>query len=297
MNASQGNRDGRGIPYMLLAMALFTTNDALGKWLVVSYPVGQLIAIRSAAALCLLLPLVWRRGDIWRLLHLERPALQLLRIALVVSECACFYWAVRYLPLADVFMFYQAAPLFLTALSVPLLGEWVGPARWFAVIVGFIGVVLIFPPSEAAISPPALIALAGSLSLALMLTLTRILRGTGGLTLLTYQTLGVAVAGSATLPVAWATPDALGLVLLALIGLVATAAHFLMNRAVALSPSAVVAPFQYTSIVWALALGYVFWGDFPRTQALAGAALIVAAGLFVLRRSGSGRRRCVGSDR
>ncbi len=276
--------DGGGIAFMILAMAMFACNDALGKWLVASYPVGQLIALRSLAALIILIPLAWSRGDLRNLLHMQRPGLQLLRIVLVTAEVGCFYWAVRYMPLADVFMFYLASPLFLTALSVPLLGERVGPRRWLAVLVGFAGVVLIFPPSEAALSLPALIALAGSLALALMLILTRMLRGSGGVALITYQTAGVAVLGCLSLPFAWVTPDGGDLLLLGLLGIVATAAHFLMNRAVSLSPSAVVAPFQYTLIIWGLILGYMVWGDVPRLQAMAGSGLIILGGLFILYR-------------
>lgn len=274
----------RGILLMLVAMLLFTLNDAIGKWLVASYPVGQLLAIRSLAALAVLLPLAWRSGDLKRLFSLKQPGLQVTRIVLVIAEVSCFYWAVQFLPLADVFMFYLASPLFLTALSVPLLGENVGIRRWVAVSVGFVGVVLIFPPSDAVLSLPALIALAGSLALALMLTLTRSLNTTGGLTLITLQTLGVALAGAVTIPFAWVTPNVLDFSLLCLLGFVATSAHFLMNSAVSIAPSAVVAPFQYTSIVWAILLGYLIWGDFPQTQALAGATLIVASGLFVLYR-------------
>ena len=117
-----------------------------------------------------------------------------------------------------------------------------------------------------------------------MLTLTRSLSATGGLTLITLQTTAVALAGLATLPFAWTTPDMVDFSLLCLLGFVATSAHFLMNSAVTTAPSAVVAPFQYTSIVWAILLGYLIWNDFPGNQALAGAALIVGSGLFVLYR-------------
>lgn len=275
---------GAGIVFMLLAMVLFTTNDAIGKWLVASYPVGQLIALRSLAALVVLLFIIWRRGGLGRIRLPQQPWLQLLRVVLVAGEVACFYSAVRFLPLADVFMFYLASPLFLTIFSIVILKERVGVWRWAAVLVGLAGVPLVFPPSDAALSAPALIALAGSMLLALMLTLTRLLRDTDGLTLITLQTLGVTALGFASLPFAWVTPDVIDWGLMCLLGFVATGAHFLMNKSVSIAPSAVVAPFQYTSIVWAIALGYMFWGDFPSNRALGGAALIIVAGLLVLYR-------------
>ena len=282
----------RGIVLMLVAMVLFTLNDAIGKWLVATYPVGQLLAIRSFAALAVLLPIAWRDGDLKQIMSIQQPGLQALRLVLVIAEVSCFYWSVKFLPLADVFMFYLASPLFLTAFSVIFLREHVGIRRWAALGVGFLGVIFIFPPSDAVLSLPALVALGGSVALALMLTLTRSLSsGTGGLTLITLQTLAVGLAGLSTLPVAplvpelvWVTPDILDFSLLCLLGFVATSAHFMMNSAVTSAPSAVVAPFQYTSIVWAIILGYLIWDDFPETQAFMGASLIVGSGLFVLYR-------------
>jgi drug/metabolite transporter (DMT)-like permease len=270
-----------GILLMLGGMFLFTVNDAIGKWLVADYPVGQILAIRSAAALLILLPHLWRQGLLGSLLRIAQPRLQALRVALVITEVALFYLAVRHLPLADVFMFYLASPIFVTLLSVIFLGERVGPARWMAVTVGFAGVVLIFPPSAAALTLPALMALAGSFSLALMMILARRLRDSNGFHLVTLQTSGVALAGLSTLPLGWVTPGPLAFVLICLLGLVATTAHFMLNHAVKLAPANVVAPFQYSAIVWAMALGYLVWGDVPTASALLGATLIVGAGLAI----------------
>ncbi|MDH5411251.1 MAG: DMT family transporter [Alphaproteobacteria bacterium] len=275
-----------GIAFIILGMALFTINDALGKWLVADYAVGQLIAIRSLVALILLLPLLYRRPDIWRR-RPAQPGMHLLRVVLVAAEVSCFYWAVRYLPLAETFMFYLAAPIFVTALSVPLLGERVGFHRWSAILVGFAGVVLILGPGAAAFSWPALIAIAGSMSLALMLILARKLGGSDGLTLITYQTVGVAVAGGLTLPFVWVTPTVLDFSLLGLLGVVATAAHYCLNHAVRLSEPSLVAPFQYTTIIWALILGYLVWGDLPTLPAWIGSAIVITSGLYIFVRERS----------
>jgi drug/metabolite transporter (DMT)-like permease len=282
----------RGIILMLLAMLMFTLNDAIGKWLVSTYPVGQLLAIRSFAALAVLLPIMLYKSDFLHIFSIQQPGKQSLRLLLVVAEVTCFYWSVKFLPLADVFMFYLASPLFLTAFSVIILHEHVGVRRWIALGIGFLGVIVIFPPSNAVLSLPALVALSGSVTLALMLTLTRSLSSrTDGLTLITLQTLAVGLAGLATLPfnhlipnLAWVTPSFLDFSLLCLLGFVATLAHFMMNSAITIAPSAIVAPYQYTSIVWAIILGYLIWDDFPETQALVGAALIIGSGLFVLYR-------------
>ncbi len=273
----------RGIAFMLLGTALFTFNDALGKWMVASVAVGQLLFIRSAAALVILLPLVHRAG--WReVFVIAQPGRQLLRLLLIVGEVACFYLAVRHLPLADVMAVYQATPLIVTVLAIPLLGEMVGWRRGLAVAVGFIGVLLVLQPEGGVFTAPALIALAGSTAYALMMIVTRQLRQTGALSLIVYHTLAVGAAGLLTLPWGWETVDATGIVYLALIGVVATAAHMCMNQGLRLAPAAVVAPYTYTSLLWAILLGWLFFADLPTPLMLVGAAIIVASGLFVLHR-------------
>src|SRR3954453_1434811 len=161
-----------GILCMVTGMALFTLNDAMGKWLVESCPVPLILAVRSAAALLILLPLVLRAG-VSSVFKVPAPGRHLLRIALIVAEVAFFYLAVRDMPLADVMTIYMAAPLLVTALSAPLLGEKVDAHRWIAVRIGFIGVVLVLRPGSDFLSAGTPIALAGSLTFALTLISTR----------------------------------------------------------------------------------------------------------------------------
>jgi drug/metabolite transporter (DMT)-like permease len=273
----------QGIACMILGMALFTLNDALGKWLVASYPVALILAIRSLFALPLLAIPVWRAG-LRPVFAVTDPGRHLLRLVFVVVEIGFFYWSVRALPLADVMTIYMAAPLFVTALSVPLLGERVGPRRWAALGVGFVGVMLVLGPTGGTLSLHALAALGGSLSFALMLILTRKLRDAGGLSLITSQTLAVGVAGAVALPFHWTVPGPVDFVLIGLLGVVAMGGHLLVNRSVQISPAPAVVPFQYTSLIWAILLGYAVWGDVPTPAAALGAALIVGSGLFVFHR-------------
>ena len=269
-----------GILYMNVGMLLFTMNDAIGKWLVQDYSVGQLMFIRSIAALVVLAPLIRNRPDIWRRPP-KRKGLHLLRMVLVAAEVACFYWAVRYIPLADAFMYYLAAPIFVAALSIPLLGEKVGLHRWAAIIVGFVGVMVILGPGQASFSLPALIAVTGSVVLALMMVMTRILTDVDGLALITYQTVGVAIAGALTLPFFWTTPSLPDFAFLSGLGLVAMAGHFSINHAFRICEANVVAPFQYTTLLWAFIIGYIVWGDIPTLQGWTGSAIIIASGLYI----------------
>ena len=138
-----------GVGLMLLGCFVFSLNDTLGKWLVSTYSVGQLMLIRSMAAMLVLAPFLLQDGA-WRdAVRAPKPGLQLLRVALSSSEVGLFYWAVSYLPLADVVTFYLAGPIFVTAFSALFLKERVGWRRWTAVIAGFGGVLIAMRPSAA----------------------------------------------------------------------------------------------------------------------------------------------------
>ncbi len=273
----------RGILFMLLGTALFTFNDALGKWMVASVAVGQLLFIRSATALVVLAPVVHKAG--WRKVFvLHQPGQHVLRLAFIVAEVFCFYLAVRHLPLADVMAVYQATPLIVTVLAISLLGEAVGWRRGLAVGIGFIGVLLVLQPDGGVFTAPALIALGGSFTYALSMVATRKLRETNSLSLIVYHSIAVGGVGLLTLPWGWEPVDLPSIGYLALIGVVATAAHMCMNQSLKLAPAAVVVPFTYTSLLWAILLGWLFFADLPTPLMLVGAGIIVASGLFVLHR-------------
>ena len=272
-----------GILMMLVGMTLFTFNDALGKWLVADYAVGMLLALRSLSGAILLAPLIARAG-LRSVFAVKRLPLHLVRVACVTGEVALFYWAVRSLPLADVMTIYMSAPLIVTALSVPLLGEKVGWRRWVAVLVGFAGVVLVLNPTGSFDPLPSLAALLGATIFALGMITTRLLRDDGNLTLVSFQTFGTGLVGAATLPVVWTPPGLMDVLLLGALGVVALGGHAAMNRSLQISPAAVVVPFQYVSIVWAVVLDLVVWGTAPSWHIALGATLIIGSGLFVFHR-------------
>lgn len=267
-----------GIAMMLLGILLFSLNDVMGKWLVATYTVGQLLLIRSAAALAVLAPFIVRQG-VMRTLKPERPGLQVLRVVLGSVESALFYFAVSYLPLADTMTLWMAAPVWVVVMAALLLGEKVSPGRWLAVLAGFVGVVVTLAPSGASLSMPALLALLGSLLFAALMIAGRYLRGTPDVTLVGWQTFGTLLLGAALIPLGWVTPTLLDTALLALLGIVALAGHLCVTRALKLAEASVVVPYQYTLIVWAVIFGWVVFRDWPTPSMLAGAGLIVAAGI------------------
>ena len=235
-----------GVLLMLLGMVMFSLNDVLGKWLVATYSVGQLMLIRSIAALIVLAPFFWRVG--WRrLIEVDRPKLHLLRAALFAFEASGFYFAVAYMPLADAMTYWLAAPIYVAALSSLMLGEKVGWRRWTAIVVGFVGVLIALEPSKDSFTLPALIALAGSLAFGLAMVLGRSLRAAPDTTLVFWQIAGAAVfSGIWCLadPAGWAPVSTVDVGLLSLLGIVAMSAHMLVNRSLKLADAATVVPLR-----------------------------------------------------
>lgn len=283
---------GWAIALTLLGMFLFSANDTLGKWLVGTYSPAQILLIRSLAILVVLLPLIARDGGLLSAVRVQRPRLQAARVVFATFEVICFYMAVRYMPLADAMAYYLAAPIFVAALSPALLGERVGWRRWIAIIAGFAGVLVALSPSGSTQLMPALLALAGSIAFAFMIIVTRKLDGTSDKVLVLWHTVGALLVGLVAAPFAWTPPTPRDYALLALLGIVAMVAHLCITRSLKLAPAATVAPYQYTLLVWAIMLGYPVFGDIPTAKMLAGAAIIVAAGLFILWREQVAKRKC-----
>ncbi len=272
-----------GIPFMLAAMLIFSANDALAKYLAALCPVAQLLLIRNAAALAVITPRVHAYG--WRaVVRVPRAWLHVLRCVLIVVELSLFYMAVWQIPLADTLTIYQAMPIIATALAVPVLGEHVGWRRWLAVAAGFAGVLLVVQPAGAGLSAAHLYALAGSVVYAGVILLTRLLRDAGPVPMIAWPVASSLLAGAVVAPFVWEPVSLLTAGLIALMGVVSTGGHVLINRSLALSPASVVMPFHYTQIVWGIVFGWAIWRDVPDVQMLAGAALIVAAGLFIMYR-------------
>lgn len=272
-----------GVPFMMMAMLIFAGNDAVAKYLAGLYAVAQLLAIRGFAGLVLIAPQLHRNG--WRRSFIvPRPWLHGLRVALLVAELALFYAAVRAMPLAECLTVYQAMPLFATALSVFVLGERVGWRRWTAVLAGFAGVVLVLEPDADGISWPALMALVGTVLYAGVNVLTRLLRDAGPEALIGWHSLGTFVVTAAIAPFVWVPIGWEHFLLAVVLGLSATIAHIMLNKALSLSPTAVLMPFHYTMIVWGMLLGWYYFDEIPDWQMLVGAAIIVASGLYVIYR-------------
>jgi drug/metabolite transporter (DMT)-like permease len=271
-----------GIALMLVSVCMFSFGDALGKYIVATYSVGQLMLLRACAALVLLAPSIWRNRAEFRLI--KRPWVQLLRVVLSTMEIAAFFLATVYLPLADVVTYYQATPIFVTALSAVVLREQVGWRRWSAILIGFCGVLIALRPSAQTVSWPAMIALAGSLAFSGSLLTTRLLRATPDIVLASAQFAGGLLFGLAVVPLGWVAPTWGSLGLFFAAGAISVCALLCVNRSLKLAPASTVVPYQYTMILWAVMFGYAVFGDVPSPPMALGAVIITAAGLYIFLR-------------
>jgi drug/metabolite transporter (DMT)-like permease len=275
-------RLGYGIGCMLVSVAGFSALDAMGKWIVAALPVLQMAAIRGVCVLALAAPMVQRAGGL-RVLHTRRPWAHVMRVVLGLIAFICFFESLRDLPLATTVAIGFAAPLFMTAGSTFLLGERVGIHRWSAVVIGFIGVLVITrPDSDDLVSWPAILAVIASLFFGLsQITVRWLTRTETDASMLVYQNLGMTLAGTCALPFVWVTPS---WEILALI-LVSAGALFVGQmfsiRAFRHAPVAVVAPFQYAELLGATVFGYLIWGDFPSSHVWLGAAIVVGSGIYI----------------
>ncbi len=282
--AASADVPGRGIACMLTAVFVFSVQDAVVKWITADYPVMQVIFFRGVFGMISCAVIVWRDGG-WAKARTRRLGAHLWRGGLILGALISFYLAISMMPLADVVAIAFSAPLFMTALSVPLLGEHVGARRWAAVGVGFVGVVIVVRPGAGVLEPAALLAIVSSVLFAIGMTVTRRLsRSESSATILLYFTLLNIVVGGAFMPFQWVTPPLADGLLLASIGLTGSIGAYLMFEAFRLTPVAVVAPFEFSALIWAMLFGYLVWGDVPGGAVFLGAAVVVGSNLYIVHR-------------
>ena len=219
----------------------------------------------------------------WAVLRTQRPVGHLIRSAVGISGMLCGFAALPLMPLSEFTAINFAAPLFITALSWPVLGEKVGAFRWAAVLVGFVGVMVMLRPDPAHLIGlgPAL-ALGQALGTAgAMLAIRQLGATERGPTIVFYFLLAGTAVGTIGLPFVWTQPTPEMLLILVLCGLSGGAGQLLLTQAFRLAPAAAVAPFEYAALLWACALGYGLWGEIPSSATIAGGCIVAVSGLFI----------------
>lgn len=260
---------------MVVSYAVFALSDATVKWLVADFPVLQVLFVRSVIVCAL--GLVFGGPTRLRALASSRN-----KVGLVTTGCVvllaffCYFTAARSLGLAQLVTIYFAAPVIVVVLSVVVLGERVHTSRWLAVGVGFAGAIVAADPTTSVTLVPAGFALASAFFWAIsQLVIRRVSRLEPAFNQLLVSNIVFAFATSFTLPKLWVTPDLLSLGLMLFLGLAGAVAQFLLYDAFRYAPATVLAPIEYTGLIWAFSLGYLIWGDIPRLNVFAGAILIV----------------------
>jgi drug/metabolite transporter (DMT)-like permease len=277
-------RPAVGIGLAMLAFALFTFMDTVVKLLGSRYHVVQIIFFNSIFAFAATCAIAGFHGGMSRI-RTHHFRLHLLRWVISFSGTLAVFYAYTQMPLADVYAILFTSPLLITALSVPLLGERVGWRRWTAVAVGFSGVLVILRPGVEAIEPLALIALFGAFAHALNMLIVRRLGHLEPVeTLGIYGNLLTFAGAGLLLPFFWIAPSLVDILLSALAGAVAGSGFYLLASAFRHGPAAVVAPFQYSQMPYGILVGWLLFGNSPDLVMLAGAAIVIASGLYILRR-------------
>ena len=273
----------RGIPWMLATMVLFAGINATAKYLTEFYPVPQVVWARYAFHLLAVILLLGRRLP--AVMATRRLRLHLGRSVLLLLTTNLYFSGLYFLALADATAMMFVAPLLVTALSIPLLGETVGWRRWAGVAVGFAGALIIIRPGMGVMQTAILLPLVAATVHAVYQIATRSLgRTDSALTIIAYTPLVGALVASAVAPFFWTAPDAKGWALMVLLGVLGGIGHFALIKAFKAAPASVVAPFGYTHLIWATAFGFVIWGDLPNLATVSGAAVIVASGIYIFHR-------------
>lgn len=285
---SLGALNARETPLAIVTICtgvmFLVANDAIAKLLTDRYAPIQIIFLRNLIAVPLIaagIAVVFGRSGL-RTRHLPLHAV---RGLLMVVAAALFFTALSLMPLAEATALVFSAPIFITALSVPLLGEQVGWRRWAAVLLGFVGVLVIVRPGSAAFQPAALLPVGTALGYALfMITARWIGRDERLWTMMLFAMLFPLIYATVPAIAVWTPVQAGDLVLFGAIAVCGSLGLALIGQAFRMAPAAIVAPFDYTALIWATGLGWAIWGDIPGVWTMAGAAIIVTSGVIIILR-------------
>jgi drug/metabolite transporter (DMT)-like permease len=275
----------RAVAWMLMAVACFSLMDAGMKQLSSSYPTLQVTFLRGAASLPFVL--VWVLATAGpRSLVPVRWGLHLLRGLLGMAMIGCFVFALRSLPLSTAYTIYFVAPLLIAALSVPLLGEYVGPRRWIAIGIGLVGVLVVLRPGvDGFISIPGLMVLIAATAYAVAAITVSMLTRTDTPQSMVVWFLVILALGAGLLAIPDWQPLQLGHAgLIAGMGLAGAGGQVALTRAFQMGEASLIAPLEYTGLVWVIGWDLLFWGVLPDGATWMGAAIIVASGLYLLHR-------------
>ena len=272
-----------GFLYMFLSVCTFSVMDLLVKWSS-DYPTGEVLFFRGFFGLLptyFLIP----KNKLKTFYTTERSKEHLFRCLMGLMALIAIVVALRELPLAVVVSLSYAAPLFITVLSIFLLSEKVGVFRWLAVLIGFVGVIIIAEPGFKGMNYLYFLPLIFCIGMAFVTITIRKLSTTEPIWLISiFFTITISIAGLATIPMGWIMPNFQDFILLTLIGVTGGSANLFLTQSYKLSEVSLVAPLKYLALVFAIIFGYLIWNEVPTIKTLIGASLVVLASLIIFRR-------------
>lgn len=289
------DRPLRGIALLIASTMFLATSDALAKYLSATLPSIEISWFRFAVFVLIMLPAVVS-SDLSPL-RSHRPGLQVLRGITLVASSLLFITGLRYLPIAEASATSFVAPLFVTALSILILGESVGGRRWIATLVGLFGVVIVVRPGTAAFDPASILPIASAFLWALTLVMTRVISSTERtVTIMTFSAIIGFCVLSTLVPFVWVTPSWRDLAVALGIGITSTAGQWIVVLAFRQADASVLAPFSYVQLVWVTAIGVMVFAEVPDLWTFVGAAFIIGSGLYTAHRERLRRLRPIPAE-
>jgi len=278
----------KGLLYMLAAVFAFSAMDAAAKWLTKGYSVVEVAVLSRSISPFLALAVALQQGGLGTL-KTRHPGWHLARAVANGVTLLAFFAALIYLPLADTVAITFVSPLIMCALAVPILKERIGPRRWAAIVIGFLGVLVITRPSGAGFGWGAVLALGAAFGDATGINITRRMSVTeSSHSQLFWSSLVLIAAFGAMLlfgwPEPWVTPSAHDLLPFAILAITGAGAQFCLAQAFRYGEVSLLAPLEYGALIWAVVFGYIFWGDLPTLTVLGGVAIIIASSAYVAHR-------------
>jgi drug/metabolite transporter (DMT)-like permease len=281
----------RGIALIIGATVFLSCSDALAKYLSLTLPAIEIAWIRFLMFLLILIPVV-ATSQPKTVLRSARPGLQALRGLALVLASIFFISGLRYLPIAAASATSFVAPLFVTALSIVLLGEKVGIRRWVATVVGLIGVLIVVRPGTAAFNQAAIFPILSALSWAFTLIMTRMISSADrAITTMTFAALVGFLLLSAMVPLVWVAPTWQDVMLGIALGVASTTGQWLVVLAFRYGDASVLAPFSYSQLLWAATLGFFVFAEVPDMFTFIGAAIIIGSGIYTAHREHTRRQQ------
>jgi drug/metabolite transporter (DMT)-like permease len=273
----------RGIGLIVASTVFLACSDALAKYLSLTLPSIEIAWIRFLVFFIIVIPIMARRSpDVFRS---TRPGLQVLRGIGLVASSLFFISGLRFLPIAEASATSFIAPLFVTALSIVLLGERVGVRRWAATLVGLAGVMIVVRPGTSAFHPAALFPILSALGWACTLIITRMIAGMDRtITTMVYSAITGICLLSAAVPFVWVVPSWRDIFLGVCIGIASTAGQWIVVLAFRYADASVLAPFSYSQLVWATIFGFFVFSEIPDIWTIVGAAVIIGSGIYTAHR-------------